>query len=61
MVKLVLVRKFSLLWTYKYMAFKIKVVCSECQTNIFFLRSCDISLPCGAIADSMKWEGVFFK
>jgi len=25
---------------------------------IFFLRSCDISLSCGAIADSMKWEGV---
>ncbi len=45
----------------QYIAFKIKVVCSECQTNIFFLRSCDISLPCGAIADSMKWEGVFFK
>ncbi len=32
-----------------------------CKEIIFFLRSCDISLQCGAIADSMKWEGVFFK
>ncbi len=32
-----------------------------CKEIIFFLGSCDISLPCGAIADSMKWEGVLFK
>ncbi len=35
--------------------------CFTVESIIFFLRSCDISLPCGAIADSMKWEGVFFK
>lgn len=38
-----------------------QVVLSLCKEMIFFfLRSYDISVACGATAESAEWEGVFF-